>query len=82
MTDHERALLGCALTDVAVARELLRTVEHFMFEAASEQRTWAALCRVLETATGPVDLVGRRSGGAGRRERRRAYPRAPARPDR
>ena len=57
MTDHERALLGCALTDVAAARDLLRTIEPYMFVAAAEQRTWAALRRVLEAATGPVDLA-------------------------
>ena len=28
-----------------------------MFEAAAERRTWAALRRVLESATGPIDLV-------------------------
>ena len=37
MTDHERALLGCALTDVAAARDLLRTIEPYMFVAAAEQ---------------------------------------------
>ena len=55
--EHERLLIACALANADVARELLRSVRSFMFMAPADQRTWLALRRMLDAATGPVDLI-------------------------
>ena len=53
--DDERALLACALAGGPdAARELLRTVRAPMLADPGLARTWSALRRVLEAATGPV----------------------------
>ena len=48
VTADERALLGAALADPGRARELLRLVDPFMFEAGPLRRAWSALARTLE----------------------------------
>ena len=56
--EHERALLACALLGgVHTARSLLDMVQAPMLADAKFARAWSALRRVLEGATGPVDLI-------------------------
>ena len=56
--EHERALLACALLGGAhTARSLLDMVQAPMLAAAKLARAWSALRRVLDGATGPVDLI-------------------------
>ena len=55
--EHERLLIACALQDVETARELLDVVQPPMIADAGLSRTWSTLRRVLQHATGPVDLV-------------------------
>ena len=55
--EHERLLLACVLQNADTARELLRIVDPFMLADPGRARTWAALRRLLNAATGPVDLI-------------------------
>ena len=55
--EHERALLACVLQGADTARELLELVHPTMLENDGLSRAWSALRRVLEAATGPVDLI-------------------------
>ena len=66
--EDERLLLACALQNVDTARELLALVQAPMIADAGLSRAWSALRRVVQHATGPVDLVdalARELGGDG-----------------
>ena len=55
--EHERMLLSCALRNIDIAREAIRTVQAPMIADPKLARVWSALRRVLGSATGPVDLL-------------------------
>lgn len=56
--EHERAMFACALLGEAhTARDLLDMVHAPMLADAKLARAWSALRRVMEGATGPVDLI-------------------------
>lgn len=55
--DHERLLIACALQDLDTARLLLARVQAPMFADRALSRCWSAIARVVEPATGPVDMV-------------------------
>lgn len=55
--DHERTLLACALQDLDIAREAIRTVQAPMIADPKLARAWSALRRVLNATAGPVDLL-------------------------
>ena len=55
--DHERPLVACALQNLDTARLLLARVQAPMFADRALSRCWSAIARVVEPATGPVDMV-------------------------